>query len=101
MMFALSVLVGGRRLRPRYLYCPVWSWMAAAKVSREDIGGGSAGGGMVLTYAVTFLLGWRHPSSCKATCFPWQPRQTSFSSWLAFGLLSTLMSTSTDCAVSI
>ena len=57
MMFALSVLVGGIAA---YALGVLWymllsgPWMAAAKVSRDDIGSGSAGG-LLIAASYTFI----------------------------------------------
>ncbi len=105
MMFALSVLVGGIAA---YALGVLWYmllsglWMAAANVLREDIGGGSAGGNgrsMVLTYPVTFLAWLAASFILQSHLFPMAAAadvnvfRLTIGMWLAFGLLSTLMST--------
>ena len=76
--------------------------MAAARVSRDDIGGGSAGSNgssMVLTYAVTFLAWLAAYFILQSHLFPMAAAadvsvfRLTIGMWLAFGLLSTLMST--------
>ena len=105
MMFAVSVLVGGVAA---YALCVLWymllsgPWMAAAKVSRDDTGGGSAGGNgrsMALTYAVTFLAWLAASFVLQSHLFPMAAAadvsvfRLTIGMWLAFGLLSTLLST--------
>ena len=105
MMLAISIAVGDIAA---YALGVLWymvlasPWMAAARVKREDIGGGSAGGNrrsMALTYAVTFLAWLAVSFTLQSHLFPMATAadvsvfRLTVGMWLAFGLLSTLLST--------
>ena len=77
-------------------------WMKAAKLTRDDIGGGSSGGmgaGMMITYGATFIM-WLVASFVLQThLLPLvdsagvNPFRAVVGMWLTFGLLSTVLST--------
>ena len=103
MMFAVSVLVGGVAA---YALGVAWymvlanPWMKAARVTPADIGGGSGrGSNMALTYGLTFLM-WLGASFVlqghllpMAEAAGTNPFRAVVGMWLAFALLSTVLST--------
>ena len=107
MLFFLSVIVGGVAA---YGLGVVWymvlarPWMAAARLSPEDIGGGSNGAQgmsnrMALTYGTTFVAWLVASFVLQAHLLPMaeaagaNPFRATVGMWLAFALLSTLLST--------
>ena len=104
-MPVVSILVGAVAA---YALGVVWymvlsgPWMKAAKLTRDDIGGGSGSGlsrGMVLTYGLTFIM-WLVASFVlqvhllpRAIASGSNPFQAVIGMWVAFALLSTLLST--------
>ena len=104
-MFIFSVLVGGLAA---YGLGIVWymalagPWMKAARLTREDIGGGSGSGmtsNMALTYGITFVAWLLASFVLQAHLLPMAEAagsnafRATVGMWLAFALLSTLMST--------
>ena len=101
----VSILVGGVAA---YALGVVWymvlsgPWMKAAKLTSEDIGGGSSSGmsgGMMLTYVLTFAM-WLVASFVMqvhllpmAVAAGSNPFRAVIGMWVAFALLSTLLST--------
>lgn len=101
----LSILVGGIAA---YALGVIWymvladPWMKAAKLTREDIGGGSGNSmstGMVITYGITFLMWLGASFILHAHLLPMaqaagvNPFRAVVGMWIAFALLSTVMST--------
>ena len=101
----VSILVGGIAA---YALGVVWymvlagPWMKAARLTRDDIGGGSSSGmsgRMMLTYGLTFAM-WLVASFVlqvhllpMAVAAGSNPFQAVIGMWVAFALLSTLLST--------
>ena len=104
-MPVVSILIGAVAA---YALGVVWymvlsgPWMKAAKLTREDIGGGSGSGlsgGMVLTYGLTFIMWLVTSFVLQVHLLPMaiaagsNPFQAVIGMWIAFALLSTLLST--------
>ena len=104
-MPVVSILVGAVAA---YALGVVWymvlsgPWMKAAKLTRDDIGGGSGSGlsrGMVLTYGLTFIMWLVASFVLQVHLLPMaiaagsNPFQAVIGMWVAFALLSTLLST--------
>ena len=101
----VSILVGGIAA---YALGVVWymvladPWMKAARLTRDDIGGGSSSGmsgGMMLTYGLTFAMWLVASFVLQVHLLPMvvaagsNPFQAVIGMWVAFALLSTLLST--------
>ena len=104
-MPVVSILIGAVAA---YALGVVWymvlsgPWMKAAKLTREDIGGGSGSGlsgGMALTYGLTFIMWLVTSFVLQVHLLPMaiaagsNPFQAVIGMWVAFALLSTLLST--------
>ena len=104
-MFIVSVLVGGVAA---YVLGVIWymalsnPWMKAAGLTREDIGGGSGSGmtsSMAITYGIT-LVAWIVVSFIMhqhllpmAVAAGSNIFMATIGMWIAFALLSTILST--------
>ena len=104
-MPVVSILIGAVAA---YALGVVWymvlsgPWMKAVKLTREDIGGGSGSGlsgGMVPTYGLTFIMWLVTSFVLQVHLLPMaiaagsNPFQAVIGMWIAFALLSTLLST--------
>ena len=104
-MPVISILIGGIAA---YALGVVWymvlsgPWMKAVKLTREDIGGGSGGGmsaSMALTYSLTLVIWMVASFVLHVHLLPMviaagsNPFQAVIGMWLAFALLSTVLST--------
>jgi hypothetical protein len=104
-MPVISILIGGIAA---YALGVVWymvlsgPWMKAVKLTREDISGGSGGGmsaSMALTYSLTLVIWMVASFVLHVHLLPMviaagsNPFQAVIGMWLAFALLSTVLST--------